>query len=1214
MPRTALAAVAAATLLAVLGFAPVASADPGDIGFKGPTFKGYTAGSGVPPTVSKPESKLWFNDGLWWAVMFDTVSRTFHIFKLNTGTHAWADTGTVVDDRNGTVADVLWDGSKLYVASHVYAQDSAGATNQSRLYRFSYNAGSDTYTLDGGFPAQINSTSSESLVIDKDSTGQLWATWTQGSPKVVMVNSTQGSDSSWGTPFQVSTNTITADGISSLVAFGGNRIGVMWGDQDAADRAYYFAIHNDADPDGAWSTPESALGPATCPTTQNCADDHVNLKADSAGRVFAAVKTSLTGTLPTNYLLVRTPSGAWVKHLYGTADQQHTRAIVVLDMTNGLARMFATVTEAGGTIYEKTLPLSQADTDGSNFPVGLGAPRLVAEDAQGAVLNMNNATSTKQSVSAVSGLVVLATNKKTSVTPDIEDYWHHEGSLVGTDVTAPVLQTASVTGSKITLVYNEVLDVSSVPNTTAFAVTVGGAARTVTTVTVSTNAVILRTLSPVIAGEVVSLSYTAPATGPIQDISGNDAGNLTNRAVTNATSAGTTFDLIPTGDGTRSGVTTGTGATTSLFAAIDDGIATPDDGGTFIQNGATGTGGGQAGHIFLQLTDMPSNFTAMSSMTIDVRARTQNRIDDNTTLFARLFKADEVTPLSNEVQVAVNPGLSNWVTISGVAFTGLVAGTKADWDGARVKLRWLPTAVGTPDSQNRLRVTAAELHATHGTGPIDTTPPVFQSAAVNGASLTLTYNETLDAASIPAATAFAVAVGGAARGVSNVAIAGSTVTLTLASAVTAGQAVTVAYTKPATNPIQDAAGNDAVNLAATSVTNNTGGGGTTFDLRPNGDGTRDPAIKTQSGGTTSLFAAIDEGVATPDDATTYVRNDNGQSGRYFAQLTDTPANFGSMTSLRLDGRVRTVGRVDDNLTLFAQAMRSNGTALSSEVAVGTANPGSSGWTTISNVNLTGIVAGTKADWDGAQLRLRWANIAGGRTADAIQLQLTAVDLHATYSTGGGGDVTPPVFQSASVNGSTLTMTYNEALDAASTPAASAFAVTVNGAARGVSSVTVTGSTARLTLVSPVVAGNTITVAYTKPATNPLQDAAGNDAVNLAATNVTNTTPGGGGDVTPPVFVSASVVSSTLTMNYNEVLDPGSRPAAGAFAVTVNGVARPVTGVAISGTRALLTLQSPVALRQTVLVSYTAPATGPLQDAAGNDAASIANKPVSNIGR
>ena len=716
MPRTGLAAVAAATLLALLGFASGASADPGDIGFKGPTFAGYSAASGVPPTVSKPQSKLWWNDGFWWAVMWDTdTPRAFHIFKLNAATHAWEDTGTVVDDRNGTVADALWDGSKLYVASQVYVQDSAGAANQSRLYRFSYNAGSDAYGLDAGFPAQINNTSSESLVIDKDSTGQLWATWTQGNPKVVMVNSTQGSDATWGTPFQVSANTITADGISSLVAFGG-KIGVMWGDQDTTDKAYYFAIHNDADPDATWSAPEVAIGPASCPGTSNqgCADDHVNLRADSAGRVFAAVKTSLGGASPTNYLLVRTPGGTWVKHLYGTADQQHTRAIVVLDTTNGLARMFATVTEAGGTIYEKTLPLSQADTDGANFTAGLGTPRLVAEDAQGAVMNMNNATSTKQSVSAATGLVVLATNKR--ATGNFQDYWHHEDSLVGMDTTAPVFQSASVTGSKLTLVYNEVLDGSSVPATGAFAVTVGGVARPVTTVTVSTNAVILRLLSPVIAGEAVTLSYTMPATGPIQDISGNDAASLTNRTATNTTPAGTAFDLIPIGDGTRSGVTANTGATTNLFTFVDDGIATPDDGGTYLHNGATGGGVAQPGHVFLQLTDMPSNFTAMSSMTIDVRVRTQNRVDDDAALLAQLFKADEVTPLSSEVQVALNPGLANWVTVSGIAFTGLVPGTKADWDGARVKLRWLPTAVGTPDSQNRLRVSAAELHATHGTG------------------------------------------------------------------------------------------------------------------------------------------------------------------------------------------------------------------------------------------------------------------------------------------------------------------------------------------------------------------------------------------------------------------------------------------------------------------------------------------------------------------
>ncbi|WP_010109464.1 SwmB domain-containing protein, partial [Verminephrobacter aporrectodeae] len=52
-----------------------------------------------------------------------------------------------------------------------------------------------------------------------------------------------------------------------------------------------------------------------------------------------------------------------------------------------------------------------------------------------------------------------------------------------------------------------------------------------------------------------------------------------------------------------------------------------------------------------------------------------------------------------------------------------------------------------------------------------------------------------------------------------------TVTLTLTTAVTHGQTVTVAYADPTTdndaNAIQDAAGNDAASFAATAVVNNT---------------------------------------------------------------------------------------------------------------------------------------------------------------------------------------------------------------------------------------------------------------------------------------------------------------------------------------------------------------------------------------------------------
>ncbi|WP_215902152.1 SwmB domain-containing protein, partial [Acinetobacter bereziniae] len=59
--------------------------------------------------------------------------------------------------------------------------------------------------------------------------------------------------------------------------------------------------------------------------------------------------------------------------------------------------------------------------------------------------------------------------------------------------------------------------------------------------------------------------------------------------------------------------------------------------------------------------------------------------------------------------------------------------------------------------------------------------------------------------------------------VTGVTVVGSTVVLTLGTAVTAGQAVEVGYTDPTAgndvNAIQDAAGNDAASLPATPVSN-----------------------------------------------------------------------------------------------------------------------------------------------------------------------------------------------------------------------------------------------------------------------------------------------------------------------------------------------------------------------------------------------------------
>ena len=198
-------------------------------------------------------------------------------------------------------------------------------------------------------------------------------------------------------------------------------------------------------------------------------------------------------------------------------------------------------------------------------------------------------------------------------------------------------------------------------------------------------------------------------------------------------------------------------------------------------------------------------------------------------------------------------------------------------------------------------------------------PPQLTSARVAGSSLYLTYHEPLDERSVPARTAFTVTVdGGAGVSPSDVSVSGSTVTLTLAAAVTAGQAVEVSYAAPTTDPVRDESG-----IAA--------------------DGFADRAVAHDA--------------AVPD----------------------------------------------------------------------TAGP------------------------------------------EAVLV---------------------------AAGGNRVSLTYDEPLDRNSVPAASAYAVTANGAGRTVSDVSVSGSVVTLTLASLLAIGESVRVIYTKPAANPVQDLVGNDAADL----------------------------------------------------------------------------------------------------------------------
>ena len=204
----------------------------------------------------------------------------------------------------------------------------------------------------------------------------------------------------------------------------------------------------------------------------------------------------------------------------------------------------------------------------------------------------------------------------------------------------------------------------------------------------------------------------------------------------------------------------------------------------------------------------------------------------------------------------------------------------------------------------------------------------------------------------------------------------------------------------------------------------------------------------------------------------------------------------------------------------------------------------------------------------------------------------------------------PVYQSSFVENTTpslIEMTYNLNL-ANIVPAISAFTIMVNSVDRSVSSVAISGAKVLLTLASAVVYGDVVTVVYNKPAINPIKTTSGGEAASLSAQAVTNR-------VLPviPTYVSSAIENATpsvIEITFNLSLT-NIVPAASAFLVNVNSVARIVNSVAISGPKILLTLASQVVYGDVVNFAYTKPATNPLQTSSGGQAATLSAQTVDN---
>ena len=172
----------------------------------------------------------------------------------------------------------------------------------------------------------------------------------------------------------------------------------------------------------------------------------------------------------------------------------------------------------------------------------------------------------------------------------------------------------------------------------------------------------------------------------------------------------------------------------------------------------------------------------------------------------------------------------------------------------------------------------------------DETAPMLTSAVITSPHtwLRLIYDESLDSTSIPNKSAFEVKVQNAVRSVSATGNPSSNViVLTLSSAPRPGETITVSYTVPSMNPIQDAAGNEATGLTDEAVAN---------DI-PAKAPERPPNLTATPRGTDSMDLAWTTPWANGSDITSYdVRYTMGTTiGGTWTEIEDSDATTTSHT-------------------------------------------------------------------------------------------------------------------------------------------------------------------------------------------------------------------------------------------------------------------------------------------------------------------------------
>ncbi len=271
------------------------------------------------PTADKPQSKLWYMDGCWWALL----PRTSGPSLWQRTDDGWKEQVEIAGTLRGQPgrADV-WPGARSVTAAAVAELDKSNPSiGVFRLLRGESIA--DTpwkpSTL-GTLLPPVPEDRIETATIAQDGVGTFWVAAVAG-VKVCVWQSTGGMH--WSAP-TVLAEGLALDDICVVTPLPDGDVGVIWSDQ--VREGFFMRVHAAGAPAEVWREEEVIqLG-------DKAADDHLNTCLTADGTLWLASKNEIDAAGKPQFALhARNRDGAWRNWPYGvrTESTRPSRPIVV---------------------------------------------------------------------------------------------------------------------------------------------------------------------------------------------------------------------------------------------------------------------------------------------------------------------------------------------------------------------------------------------------------------------------------------------------------------------------------------------------------------------------------------------------------------------------------------------------------------------------------------------------------------------------------------------------------------------------------------------------------------------------------------------------------------------------------------------------------------------------------------------------------------------